>query len=148
MVLHSAAHLFQDGDLDGGLRDLVDLDLLLRHFGADPTFWEGLVPRAVAQTLGRPLYYALRYCRALLDCPVPADVEETIRVQGPRPPLRALMDRFALRAFAPDGWNGPSAATARARFFLYVRSHWLRMPPLLLARHLVRKSIARVFPLQ
>jgi hypothetical protein len=148
MVLHSAAHLFQDGDLDGGLRDLVDLDLLLRHFGADPTFWEGLVPRAVAQTLGRPLYYALRYCRALLDCPIPAAVEEKVRSEGPFPPVRALMDRFALRAFAPDGWNGPSAATARARFFLYVRSHWLRMPPLLLARHLVRKSIARVFPLQ
>jgi hypothetical protein len=31
-----------------------------------------------------------------------------------------------------------------AAVFLYVRSHWLRMPPLLLARHLARKSLRRV----
>jgi hypothetical protein len=36
MVLHSATHLFYDGELNHGLRDLVDLDDLLRHFsGAD-----------------------------------------------------------------------------------------------------------------
>ena len=32
MMLHSATHLFHDGDLAGGLRDLVDLDTLLRFF--------------------------------------------------------------------------------------------------------------------
>jgi len=31
MVLHSAAHAFQDGDLTRGLRDLVDIDGLLRQ---------------------------------------------------------------------------------------------------------------------
>ena len=33
MVLHSATHLFHEGELDKALRDLVDIDGLLRHFG-------------------------------------------------------------------------------------------------------------------
>ena len=46
LVLHSAAHLFQDGDFAGGLRDLIDQDDLLRHFGSQPGFWNRLVARA------------------------------------------------------------------------------------------------------
>ena len=34
-VLHCAAHLFLDSDLRDRIRDLVDLDGLFRHFGAD-----------------------------------------------------------------------------------------------------------------
>ena len=33
MVLHSMAHLFHNEEMSSGLRDLSDLDLLLRHFG-------------------------------------------------------------------------------------------------------------------
>lgn len=146
LVLHSAAHLFQDGDLDGGLRDLVDLDLLLRHFGANPAFWEGLVPRALELSLARPLYYALRFCRSLFGCPVPASVERAARVAEPIRPVRSLMDALTRRAVTPDDWEGPSLRTSLARFLLYVRSHWLRMPPWLLSRHLARKALARVFP--
>jgi hypothetical protein len=146
LMLHSAAHLFRDGDLDGGLRDLVDLDLLLRHFGAEAGFWDGLVPRAAELTLQRPLYYALRYCEGLLGFPVPASVQERARVGEPFPPVRSLMDVLTCRAVSPDGWEGSSVRTSFARFALYVRSHWLRMPPLLLARHLTRKAWARAFP--
>jgi hypothetical protein len=146
MVLHSAAHLFQDGDLDGGLRDLVDLDLLLRHFGVEPSFWEGLVSRAFDLTLARPLYYALRYGEGLLGTPVPAAVAERIREAEPPWPVREIMDALTRRAVRPDGWEAPSAGTSGARLVLYVRSHWLRMPPWLLTRHLGRKTIARLFP--
>src|SRR5581483_1442714 len=38
MVLHSATHLFHNEELTHGLRDLVDLDALLRHFGRDAAF--------------------------------------------------------------------------------------------------------------
>ena len=146
LVLHSAAHLFQDGDLDGGLRDLVDLDLLLRHFGADPAFWEGLVPRAIQLSLARPLYYALRYCQVLLGCPVPVAVQRAARVAQPMLPLRSFMDALTCRAVTPDGWDSPSLGTSLARLLLYIRSHWLRMPPLLLTRHLARKTAGRLFP--
>src|SRR5690242_1556964 len=35
MLLHSATHLFNDEELSHGPRDLVDIDALARHFGAD-----------------------------------------------------------------------------------------------------------------
>jgi hypothetical protein len=146
MVLHSAAHLFQDGDLDGGLRDLVDLDSLLTHFGQDESFWRELVPRAQRLDLLRPLYYALRFCDKLFGCPIPADVLRASEVGAPPSPVRRLMDALTERAIVPDGWETPRRTTRLARFLLYVRSHWLRMPPLLLARHLTRKALSRGFP--
>ncbi len=81
MVLHSATHLFHEGELDNGLRDLFDLDSLLRHFGAEAGFWETLVPRAVEVGLTRPLYYALRYASQMLSTPIPADGRR-VRVDG------------------------------------------------------------------
>jgi len=61
MVLHSATHLFSDGELEHGLRDLVDLDALIRHFGKSKEFLGQLVKRAQEMDLTRPLYYALRF---------------------------------------------------------------------------------------
>lgn len=61
MLLHSAAHLFYEGELVHGLRDLLDLDALLRHFSGHPDFWPRLVERAGELELTRCLFYALRY---------------------------------------------------------------------------------------
>jgi hypothetical protein len=45
---------------------------------------------------------------------------------------------FAARLLARNGWGQP---TRRAlRFAFYIRSHWMRMPPLMLARHLWTKA--------
>ena len=71
MVLHSAVHLFNDGEFEHGLRDLCDLDSLLRQFGCESGFWDELQQRAEVMDLVRPLYYALRYTRRFLDTPVP-----------------------------------------------------------------------------
>jgi len=143
MILHSAAHLFQDGELNGGLRDLLDLDGLLRHFGSDDGFWDELGRRAHRMDLERPLFYALRYCRRWLETPVPEALEE---VQGPSRPALELMDRLTARSLMPDGWEPSGFRTHFARWLLYVRSHWLRMPPFLLARHLSRKAWSRARP--
>lgn len=141
MVLHSATHLFHDGDLSEGLRDLIDLDDLLRHFGeAEAGFWDRLVPRAARQDLLRPLYYGLRYCRTILDTPVPAGVLESAEAGRPAAPVASAMDRLVRRALAPDGVELTSAATGAARWLLFVRSHWLRMPLHLLVPHLTRKA--------
>lgn len=142
MILHSAAHLFQDGELNGGLRDLLDLDGLLRHFGADEGFWDGLTSRARTMDLERPLFYALRYCARWLDTPVP----DTVRLKAPNPATLSIMDALTRDALMPDGWRGSSARARLARWLLYVRSHWLRMPPVLLARHLLRKAWSRTRP--
>ncbi len=146
MVLHSAAHMFQDGELAGSIRDLTDLDDLLRHFGAESGFWHGLAPRSQQLDLGRPLYYALRYCREFLGTPIPEYVIAAAGQMAPPGPLQWLMDSLVRRSLIPDLPDRNPWSTELARLALYVRSHWLRMPPILLARHLLRKSLRRFDP--
>jgi putative nucleotidyltransferase-like protein len=143
LILHSATHLFQDGDLGGGLRDLVDLDALLRDFGERrPGFWARLAPRARELSLTRPLYYGVRFCRALLRTPVPDATWREIESGGRPPwPLPLVMDALALRALCPDRDDRKTRGAAFARLALYMRSHWLRMPPWLLIYHLTRKAL-------
>ncbi len=141
MVLHSATHLFHEGELDNGLRDLVDLDRLLRHFGTDAKFWEQLVPRAIEVGLTGPLYYALRYASQMLHTPVPPTVKEAASAGSPGVTIRALADFAYLRALLPNHATCDDYLTPFARGLLYLRSHWMRMPMPLLVYHLVRKAI-------
>lgn len=144
MILHSAVHLFQDGELAGGLRDLTDMDDLLRHFGDhEPGFWEHLVPRARQLGLQRPLFYALRYTRRLLGTPIPEPVRQTSQHDGPPWMIIRLMDRLVSRAMFLQDPDHTRINESSARWLLYVRSHWLRMPPHLLAGHLTRKALRR-----
>jgi hypothetical protein len=143
MLLHSAAHLFQDGDLAGGIRDLTDLDDLLRCFGAQPGFWDQLVPRARELELAGPLFYALRFAQRRLGAPVPPPIVAAVSPDGPRQPVRAVMDVLVTAALEPGVPGKVRMRESLARWLLYVRSHWLRMPPGLLLAHLFRKALRR-----
>lgn len=146
MALHVAVHLFQDGEIAGGLGDLIDFDELCRHFGRSPSFWEQIVPAAVELGLARPLLYALRYASLLLGTTVPAVVMAAAERAGKPPaPVRAAMDPLVCSVLRPDLPEHRSPWWQAARLCLYVRSHWLRMPPLPLALHLLRKAWARSF---
>lgn len=128
MVVHAAAHLFADGDLAGGLRNLWDIDRLLREFSGRPGFWTALGERARHHGLSGPVARALRLAATLYGTPVDS-------VSGRSRPSDRLFER---RLLARNGWGQP---TRRAlRFAFYVRSHWLRMPPVMLARHLWVKA--------
>ncbi|MDO9188773.1 MAG: nucleotidyltransferase family protein [Sulfurimicrobium sp.] len=140
MVLHSAAHLFHDGELENGLRDLVDIDSLLRYFSTLPMFWPELAERAVELELTRPLFYALRYATKILHTPIPRDTMDAARIGRPNPFTMALMDRLFTRALMPAHPSCSDAFSGGARWLLYVRANWLRMPPFLLARHLFHKA--------
>ncbi|WP_323142266.1 nucleotidyltransferase domain-containing protein [Massilia phyllosphaerae] len=140
MVLHSAVHLFFDGEFDKGLRDLLDLHFLFREFGVRAGFWEALPARARALELERPLFYALRYSRRLLGTPVPDAVVDALAPAAPNRALLAVMDALFERALLPMHASCADALTSTARFALYVRGNWLRMPPLMLARHLFHKA--------
>lgn len=144
LVLHAMTHLMFDSDLADSLRDLVDVDDLVRYFAAaDERFWERLLERANELDLARPAFYALRYARRFLDTPVPDAIETRSRRGAPPAPIVWLMDRLVPRALFPQHPGAFSRATAVARFLLYVRSLWIRMPPLLLARHLAYKFYLR-----
>ncbi|MEN3974690.1 nucleotidyltransferase family protein [Emcibacter sp. SYSU 3D8] len=140
MVIHAALHLFQDGDLAERLRDLLDLHELAAEFAAaDAGFWNGLAERARLHQAGRPLFYAFHFARRLLGTPVP---EEFLRTLSPRPAALALavMDTLVPAALLPSHPDRVSTGAALARRMLFIRSHWLRMPPFLLARHLAIKG--------
>jgi hypothetical protein len=140
MVLHSATHLFFESELDKGTRDLLDLHWLLEEFGLRSGFWDSLVPRARELQLERPLFYALRYSRRLLATSIPQAVLDDLGHHAPNPAMLWLMDRLFGRALLPPHASCNDIFTGPARFMLYVRGNWLRMPPLMLARHLFHKA--------
>jgi Uncharacterised nucleotidyltransferase len=140
MVLHSAVHLFYEGEFDHGLRNLFDIHRLLLQFGPQDGFWDGLPARARELELARPLFYALRYCRRLLGTPVPDAVFHAIADDAPGRALLALMDRLFLRALGPFHPSCADAFTPLAQGMLYIRGNWLRMPFFLLLRHLFHKA--------
>ncbi|MES2960110.1 MAG: nucleotidyltransferase family protein [Pseudomonadota bacterium] len=140
LVLHSMTHLFHNEELSHGLRDLSDLDLLLRHFGADTAFWPQLVARARELDLARPLHYGLRHVHRVLGTPVPQETLASAAHAAPGALLSRLMDRLWSRALRTPHPSAADIGTAPALFALYVRAHWLRMPPGLLVRHLAIKA--------
>jgi hypothetical protein len=144
LVLHAITHLMFDSELADALRDLVDVGDLVAHFGArDPGFCGRLVDRAAELDLQRPAFYALRYSNRLLGAAIPDEALRRARRGAPAAPVVWLMDRLVPRALYPQHPDRPSRTTEAARFWLYVRSLWIRMPPLLLARHLLYKLYAR-----
>jgi hypothetical protein len=144
MALHVAVHLFQEGEIAGGLGGLIDFGELCRDFGRDADFWRELVPAAVELGLVRPLYYALYYASELLGTTVPDPVmAEASGVGRPPAPIRAAMDRMVRRALLPELAEYRTPWWWVSRACLYIRSHWLRMPPVPLARHLLYKAWGR-----
>jgi hypothetical protein len=145
-ILHSATHLFHDGELPHGLRDLTDLDLLLRdataerNNTAEPDFWLRLTARADELQLGRSLFYALRYVRHFLDTPIPDSVFAALHAVTPNRITLALMDSIFTRVLAPAHASCADAYTPAARLAAFVRAHWLRMPAYLLIPHLFHKA--------
>lgn len=143
MVLHSMAHLFHNEEMSHALRDLSDLDLLLRHFSGDAGFWERLIGRARELDLARPLHYGLRYANRVLGTPAPREMLELAARAAAPWPLSRAMDGLWLRALRSPPPRAGDPLTATSLFLLYVRAHWLRMPPGLLLRHLLVKGLRR-----
>lgn len=143
-VIHSAVHLFHEGEFDMGLRDLSDLDLLLNEFSTEDNFWQNLLARADELKQNIPLYYALRYTQKILQTPVPEEVLAASVKQSPGKIKQQLMDALFFRALMPDHESCNDSLTGLARWLLFVRSHWLKMPFYLLVMHLTRKTYKRV----
>ena len=143
-VLHSAAHLFHEGEFRQGFRDLLDLDRLLKEFATSDDFWLKLLQRAEALQQQIPLYYALRYSQKIFSTPVPENILLSSKNQVPNCIATLLMDALFLRALLPDHDSCNDKWSGLARWLLFVRSHWLKMPVYLIIPHLLRKAFRRV----
>ncbi|NOR79719.1 MAG: hypothetical protein GQ529_02630 [Methyloprofundus sp.] len=145
MVLHSTVHLFYDAELNGGdCRDLVDLHELLSYYSRqDAGFWDKLKNRADELGLQMPLYYTLYFSSRLLNTKVPeyllTNNKGRFAYIG-----RVLMAYLVPLALLPEHPDYPERKVAFARWLLYVRAHYLRMPLSLLIPHLFKKGKKRV----
>lgn len=141
MILHSAAHLFHEGEPDNLLRDLSDLDLLLRHFGSESAFLGRLLNRANELGLGEPLRLALRYTSEIFGTPSAIEAAKSLVSTKHFGVRKSLLDAIYRRMLCPQHESCADRLTPLARKLLYIRSHWLRMPPHLLAYHLAHKAL-------
>jgi Uncharacterised nucleotidyltransferase len=140
-VIHSAAHLFYDGELEHGFRDLLDLQGLWTEL--DQQAKQSLPQRAKQLGLQQAVYYALRYCAMILNTPQLQSTMNEMEQQSNVRRAIGLMDFLFCRALLPDHASCDDYYTGLARWLLYVRAHYLRMPLRLLIPHLLRKTWMR-----
>lgn len=125
MICHAAAHLAADGDMAGGMRNLWDVHILLEAFVQQNGFWDNLERRAQRHQLSAAVARTLRLSKHLYGTEIDKRFADSL----------SLLDRLLMRRIlSRDAWG--REAYVFTRFAVYVRSHWLRMPPFMLARHL------------
>lgn len=136
-ILHSAAHLFLDSEARDRIRDLVDLDGLIRHFASEPAaFWPCLVTRAKELGLEEPLALACHFCVAWLGTPIPEDARTAIAAIGPGPVRRAWLLPLLESVLMPCEPDDVSPLTqGMAAALLLVRYQRQRLPLRLLVPH-------------
>lgn len=128
MVCHCAVHLFADGDLSGGLRNLWDIDRLVRQFANAPNFADSLHLRAQRHGVGEAVARALRLSHALYGTPVDPEL-------AGKGNWRDTL--FIRRLLARNGDGRQTRPFTRLGF--YIRGHLLRMPLNMLIPHLWTK---------
>lgn len=128
IVHHNVAHLMADGELDGGLRNLWDFHCLVGEMErrTNGKYLKDLIADTGSHGLYRPFIRTARLAHHLFG--TSTYVGESL----------TLVDRlFLRRLLARDDWGRPTRPVTRLAFT--VRGHWMRMPPLMLARHLWTK---------
>ncbi len=130
IFIHSAVHGFADGALDVPIRTLVELFLIYNHLSGEDI--DEIVSRATDLGAAVPVGMALWAVGRVFGVErASASSGELIK------PYRYLIFKWAVLSKTRNDISAPFAKT-----FLYVRSHYLRMPFYLLFPHLIKKAIA------
>jgi Uncharacterised nucleotidyltransferase len=141
-VLHAVVHLVYDSDFVGRLRDLLDIDALFRRLPlSDLAARQALVERARLHGMAQPLHLVAQLCRSWFDTPgcdalVSEDAVVASAFYGRS--IAAMANRVL---GPPNGQDGSDRSRRAASLLLEARSHWLRMPPWLLAYHTASKGV-------
>jgi hypothetical protein len=126
------------------VRDMVDLDGLLRHFGMTPGFWEALPHRARELDLAQPMALACHFCTNWLETPVPELASQALKATAGLESSRSTLVRIlrtALLPLEPD--EAPSWRTLAAGALVQARHHRWRLPLAQTVTHLLRKTLDR-----
>ncbi|HET9025171.1 MAG TPA: nucleotidyltransferase family protein [Burkholderiaceae bacterium] len=141
-VLHAIVHLVHDSDFVGRLRDLLDVDALFRRVPlSDRVARAALVERARLHGMKKPLHLAAHLCGTWFGTPgcdalIAEDAGVASGLYG------QSIVALANRVLGPtNGQDGAARSRRTAALLLEARSHWLRMPPSLLAYHAASKGM-------
>jgi len=140
LVIHSITHLVHEGELHNGLRDLCDIDCMVRSFQSLPSFWSRFTACTSGNDLASPVWFGLKLAKKFFNTPIPDNVLNQLA------PAKSKMDQSSrlLMVYeqALQAANDPNAGSMAAicKLLVYIRAHALRMPFPLLARHLVIKG--------
>lgn len=141
MFIHSAVHLFHEGEFEKGLRDLLDLATLYRHFNQqDKQFDDRTISLAKQVSQEKSLYFALRYINAILDVELSLIAVEFITRFESKYRYSGIADFIFKNVLIPHHANCQNTKSSVAKFLAYIRGHLLRMPLRLLIPHLIMKS--------
>jgi len=142
-LLHAIVHLVHDSDFVGRLRDLLDIDALFRRLPlSDSAQRQQLIERSRLHGMQQPLHMAAVMSRDWFDTPGCDELLLDLAGSGASAfygeRVIALANRVLGPANASEGSEGSRHVAAR---LLEARSHWLRMPPWLLAYHTASKGV-------
>lgn len=100
LLLHLVLHLSAIDLFQTGMRHLVDLAEVVRHFGAQLD-WGAVVARAASWQASRYAYLALRVVQELLDVPLPETALQRLRPEGFEEQMVAFAQARVLAAVRP-----------------------------------------------
>ena len=138
MTLHSIVHLFFNDDVKNGFRDLLDLDLLIRHNSSD-SYWANLMQLAADTHFIFELALAVRYLNKVLQTPIPEKVVTQVKL--PQNFSIKIIDFIYLRVLLPSHPLVNNRMYGLANCLAMYRGHWLKMPLHILVYHLSVKAL-------
>lgn len=140
LVIHSITHLVHEGELHNGLRDLNDIDCMVRDFSQVAGFWERLVSYTASNDLSQPVCIGLHLTQRIFGTPIPAEILIKLSASGDAKKSANWLFDVYVYALEPVDHDRLFFRGELARWFVYLRSHALRMPWPMLARHLFIKA--------
>lgn len=143
LLIHSITHLVHEGELHNGLRDLNDIDGMVRSFGRLPGFWERLTRYAAGNDLAGPVCFGLHLAHRFYASPVPDAVLAGLSPTGLPTQPACWLEAVYARAIGLHGGRHNAAVKTLAEWLISSRAHALRMPLHLLVWHLGRKALMR-----
>lgn len=140
-IIHSMCHLFLESEFSHAMRDMTDLDMLIRqHSEQDPKFMTLLGERAIALGAEKIAFYATRYLGLYLQTPISDALIARLTQYAPPPLKLRLMDKLFGHVLFTPLLLDTCLTNEISHFLMFIRGHWLRMPFHLLIPHLFHKA--------
>lgn len=136
LIIHSLTHLMHEGEVNNCLRDMFDIHTLISTHEKVPGFWDRMLKFSQEHDLATPVALGLHLAQHFLGTAVPEGVAAELDLGRKGRRLAGIYDR----ALTPKSMPFSGPWDEAARFLIYLRAHWLRMPPALLVAHLSRKA--------